>query len=194
MSGRVVLATSVGGASGSKAAAAALACAGADPDRPSLLIDVGGRQPRPTLISSAAARDLEERLSAHLPQLPAASRGQTCHLGIDDDPAAFELVRAALPLARESVAVIHLSPMRLQELLGELGIRATGALLRADLGTDRALTALAVRDLLAREIRVGVLKRPLAWVPARRALFGVMPPTGQGGLPASLRRSLLEIV
>ena len=80
MSGRVVLVTAVGDASGSKAAAAALACAGSDPDRPGLLIDVGGRPPRPTLIASAGARELEERLAAHLPQLRAASRGQTCHL------------------------------------------------------------------------------------------------------------------
>jgi hypothetical protein len=187
--GRVILATAVGGASGSRAAAAALACAGSEPDRPGLLIDVGGRAPRPTLVSSAGARELEERLAAHLPRLPAASRGHICHLAVDDDPGAFESVRAALPPAREGVAVVHLSPVLLGVALGDLGIRATGVLLRADLGTDRALTALAVRDLFDRGIRVAVLKRPLAWVPARRALFGVLPP---GTLSPYLRKSLLE--
>jgi hypothetical protein len=175
MSGPVILVTAVGEASGSKAAAAALACAGSEPDRPGLLIDVGGRAPRPTLVSSAGAREMEERLTAHLPQLRAASRGQTCHLAVDDDPGAFESVRAALPLACESVAVVHLPPARLQEALAESGIRASGALLRAGLDADRALTALAVRDLLRHDLRVKVLKRPLSWLPARRALFGVSP-------------------
>jgi hypothetical protein len=192
MNGRVVLVTAVGGASGSKAAAAALACAGSEPDRPGLLIDVGGRSPRPTLISSAGARELEERLAVHLPQLSAASRGQTCHLAIDDDSRVFESIRAVLPLARESVVVAHLPPVRLQGALGESAIGASGVLLRADLGTDRALTALAVRNLLDRDLCVAVLKRPLAWVPARRALFGAMPPAAPGGLPNFLRRSLLE--
>ncbi len=192
MSERVVLVMAVGDATGSKAAAAALACAGSDSDRPGLLVDVGGRAPRPTLIASAGARELEERLAAHLPQLRAASRGQTCHLAVPDEEGALESVRAALPLARDSVAAVHLPPAWLQSLLTEEDIRPTGAILRADLASDRALTALAVADLQGRGLRVKVLKRPLAWVPARRALFGVLPPEAPGGLPAPLTESLLE--
>lgn len=192
MSGRVVLATSVGDASGSKAAAAALACAGSEPDRPGLLIDIGGRPPRPTLAASTGARELEERLAVHLPQLRAASRGQTCHLAIPDDPEAFDRARAALPLVRDSVAVVQIPPALLQAALAEPGIDVSGALLRADLGTDRALAALATRDLVARQLQVKVLKRPLAWVSARRALFGVLPPGASGGLPAALAKTLLE--
>jgi hypothetical protein len=157
------------------------------------LIDVGGRAPRPTLVSSAGARELEERLAAHLPQLRAASRGQTCHLAVDDDPSAFGSVRAALPLIRESVAVVHLPPARLQGALTEPGIRASGVLLRADLESDRALTALAVRGLLRHDLCVKVLKRPLSWVPARRALFGILPQAAAGGLPPSLVASLLDV-
>jgi hypothetical protein len=192
MSGRVVLVTAAGDASGSRAAAAALACAGSDADRPGLLIDLGGRSPRPTLIASTGARELEGRLSAHLPQLRAASRGRTCHLTVPDEEGALKLVRAALPLARDSVAAVHLQPARLQSLLAEESIRLTGAILRADLASDRALTALAVRDLLGHGLRIKVLKRPLAWVPARRALFGVLPADAPGGLPPSLVDSLLE--
>ncbi|HEY5710167.1 MAG TPA: hypothetical protein VIS51_12335 [Solirubrobacterales bacterium] len=192
MSERVVLVTAVGGASGSKVAAAALACAGSDPDRPGLLIDVGGRPPRPTLIASAGARELEERLAAHLPQLRAASRGHICHLAVPDEEGVLELVRAALPLVRDSVAVVHLPPARLQPLLAGEGIRPTGALLCADLASDRALTALAVAELLGCGLQVKVLKRPLAWVPARRALFGVLPADTPGGLPSSVLDSLLE--
>lgn len=192
MSGRVILVTAVGTASGSKAAAAALTCAGSEPDRPGLLIDIGGRAPRPTLVASTGARELEERLAVHLPQLRASSRGQTCHLAVPDDSAAFDCLRAALPLVRESVAVIHLPPALVQAALSEPGIAPTGAMLRADLDSGRALAALAVRDLIARGLRVKVLKRPLAWIPGRRALFGVMPPAAPGGLPLSVLNSLLE--
>jgi len=193
MRGRAILVTAVGGASGSRAAAAALACAGSEPDRPGLLIDVGGRAPRPTLVASTGARELEERLAAHLPHLRAASRGQTCHLATDDDPGAFEAIEAALPLVRESVAVVHLPPALLQGTLAEPALRPSGVLLRADLENDRALTALAVRDLLDRDLRVAVLKQPLAWVPARRSLFGVMPPAAPGGLPRAVAGRLLDL-
>src|SRR4051812_44189835 len=176
MSGCVVVVTSVGAASGSRAAAAALTCAGSEPDRPGLLIDLGGRPPRPTLVASAGARELEERLAVHLPRLRAASRGQTCHLAIADDLEAFESVRAALPLVRGSGAVVHLPPARLQPALADAGIRFTAAILRSDLDRDRPLTALAVRDLVGRGLRTKVLKQALGWVPARRALFGVLPP------------------
>jgi hypothetical protein len=192
MSARLILVTAAGDTAGSKAAAAALACAGSEPDRPGLLIDVGGRQPRPTLIASAGARGLEERLAAHLPQLRAASRGQTCHLAVPDGEDALAAVRAAAPLAREAVVILHMPPARLQPALADEGIRPSGAMLCADLASDRALTALCVRDLRARGLRVKVLKRPLGWVPARRALFGVLPADAPGGLPSSLAESLLE--
>lgn len=191
MSERAVLVTAVGRAGGSKAAAAALACAGSDPDRPGLLIDLGGRPPRPTPIASAGARELEERLAAHLPQLRAASRGQICHLAVPDEEEASEAALAALPLVRGSVAVVHLPPARLHPMLAEERIKPTGAMLCADLASDRALAALAVRDLLGRGLRIKVLKRPLAWVPARRALFGVLPADAPGGLPSPVVDSLL---
>jgi hypothetical protein len=192
MNGRIVLVAAVGAAEGSKAAAAALACAASEPDRPGLLIDVGGRPPRPTLVASAGARELEERLARHLPELRAASRGQTCHLAIPLDESTFERVRAALPLVRETAAVVHLPPVLLQAVLAEVGIDPSAVLLRADLSADRPLAALAVGDLLDRDLCVRVLKRPLFWVSARRALFGVLPPSATASLPARLRKSLLE--
>lgn len=191
MSGRVVLAAAVGGASGAKAAAAALACAGSDPDSPGLLVEIGGRPPRPTLVASAGARELEERLTIHLPQLRAASRGQTCHLAIADDADACQRLSAALPLVRGAVAVVHLPPARFQAALADPGLLVTGVLLRADLASDRSLTALAARGPIERGLVLRVLKRPLGWVPARRALFGVLPPEAAGGLPSHLWKSLL---
>lgn len=193
MNGAVVLVTWVGEASGSRAAAAALACAGSESDQPGLLIDVGGRPPRPTLVASTGARELEERLAAHMPEARAASRGQTCHLALPADEEGLERLLAALPLVRNSIAVVHLPPALLQPALIEPRIEATGVLLRADLASDRALAGLAVRDLLARGLRVSVLKKPLAWVPARRALFGVLPVTAPGGLPGYCTKCFVGI-
>lgn len=190
MSGRVVLVSAVGAASGSRAAAAALACAGSEPDRAGLLIDVGARPPRPTLVASAGARELEERLALHLPELRAASRGQTCHLAVSAGEDSFESLRAAVPLVRDSVAVVHLPPDRFRAALDLPAISASAVLLRADLAEDRALTALTVGDLAARGLPVAVLKRPLAWIPSRRALFGVLPAGAPGGLPAGLVKRL----
>lgn len=192
MNGRVVLVTAVGEAAGAKAAAAALASGSSESDLPGLLIDVAGRAPRPTLVASAGARRLEERLAVHLPQLRAASRGQTCHLAIPDDETSFDAVRAALPLVRDSVAVLNLPPGRWTEALDESGIDAGAALLRADLDSDRDLTGLAVRTLVERGLTVRVLKRQLGWVPSRRALFGVLPADAPGALPGSMFAALLE--
>lgn len=191
MNGRVVAVTSVGRANGSRAAAAALACAGSEPDRPGLLIDVDGRPPRPTLIASSGARELEERLAVHLPALRAASRGQTCHLTVSADADGWQGVRAALPLVRDSVAVLHVPPSYCRDLLAA-GFGVDGVMLRADLAVDRSLTALAVAELRERDLLVRALKQPLTWVAARRALFGVLPADAPGGLPTRLLQSLLE--
>lgn len=192
MNGRVVLVTALGAASGSRAAAAALVCAASDPDRSGLLVDIGGRPPRPTLVASSGARELEERLTAHLPELRAASRGGTCHLAMSADEASIERLPAVLPLAREAIAVLHVSPAAFQDVMHVAGVEPSGILLRAELDSDRALTALVVKELQQRGLLVRVLKRPLAWVPARRALFGVLPPEAPGGLSLRLRETLLE--
>src|SRR5262245_42276913 len=99
----IVLVTRVGAASDSRAAAAALACAASEPDRAALLIDLeDGRPPRPGLIATAAARRLEERLVAHLPEAGVASRGLICRLQLPPDESGVERIGAALPLARGS--------------------------------------------------------------------------------------------
>jgi hypothetical protein len=190
--GPVVLVASVGAATGSRAAAAALACAGSEPDRAALLIDLtGSRRPRPSLIATSGAREFEERVAAHMPEAAVASRGAICQLNLAADESAIEQVAAALPLARESAAVIHPPPSLLQAMLGEPRIEASGALLVADLAEDRPLTALVVRGLLDRGLRVAVLKRPLGWFTARCAFLGVLPVDGPA-LPARLAGRLLQ--
>lgn len=190
LGGQAVVVTAVGGAEGARGAAAALSCAGADIDSPALLLDVGGRVPRPTLLASAAAQKLEERLAAHLPQLRVAARGQVCHLAVPADAEGLEAAAAAVTAAREETAVIHVRPELLQQVLAQPSLRPTGVLLRADLTRDRALVALAVRDLLARDLAVAVLKRRLGWMVERRAVFGVLPTGSPGGLPERLVRRL----
>jgi hypothetical protein len=190
-----VLVTAVGEVEGSRGAAAALACAGADPDLATLLVDVGGKAPRPTLLASTAAHRLEERLAAHVAQAEVAARGQVCHLAVAADAEGLEAASAAVTVARGALAVLHLPPVMLRPVLDErLGPEPSGVLLRADLAADRALIALVVRDLMARGLAVGVLKERLGWVAERRALFGALAAAGAGGLPeAQLRRLAFQV-
>jgi hypothetical protein len=188
--GRILVVSSVGEAEGSRGAAAALVCARAEVDVATLLVDVGGRPPRPTLVASAAAQKLEERLAAHLPDHRVAARGQVCHLAVPPEIESLESAAAAATVGRDGLTVLHVPPQLLQPVLAAPGLRPLGVLLRADLGIDRSLVALVVRDLLDRDLAVGVLKRRLHWVAEGRALFGVLPPGGAGGLPERLVRRL----
>jgi hypothetical protein len=188
--GRVVVVSAVGEAEGSCGAAAALACARADVDTATLLVDAGGRTPRPTLIASAAAQKLEERLAAHLPDHRVAARGQVCVLAVPAEVEGLEVAAAAATVAREGLTVVHVPPPLLQPVLTFPNLQPSGFLLRANLREDRALVGLVVRDLRADGIAVAVLKRRLNWVAERRALFGVLPPGGSGGLPERLVRRL----
>lgn len=190
--GPVVLVTAVGAANGALAAAAALACAASEPDRAALLIDLDdGRPPRPSLIVTAGARALEERLDAHLPDARAVSRGQICRLSLSPDPEGIGQIAAVLPLVRESAGIVHLPPSLLQSVLEEPRIQATAVLLRADLAGAHALAALAVRDLMAQCLRVAVLKWPLGWLSARAALLGAIP-AGVEVLPNRMLQQLLS--
>ncbi|HEY8810027.1 MAG TPA: hypothetical protein VIM28_08395 [Solirubrobacterales bacterium] len=187
----VVLVSRVGAAKGARAVAAALACAASEPDRAALLIDLEeGRATRSTLVATAGARSLEERLAAHLPDAAIASRGQISQLRLPAEREAIETLAAALPLARESAAVIHLPPALLRTVLADPRIRATGVLLRADLDEDRALAALAVRDLMAEGLQVGVAKRPPGMLAACVAQLGALPLGRQAFLARSCKRLL----
>jgi hypothetical protein len=189
--GTVVAVTSVGGAEGARGAAAALSCAGSGLETAALLVDVGGRIPRPTLIASASAHHLEERLAARLPNLRPAARGEVCHLAVSADEDGLAAAGIAVTSARGGLAVVLVTPDLLQPLLDVPGApRPDAALLRADLGEARPLLALAVGDLFERGLRVAVLKRRLGWVTERRAGFGALG-NESGGLPEPLLRRLL---
>jgi soluble lytic murein transglycosylase-like protein len=193
MTGVVVLVTAVRGAAGAGPAAAALACAAAQPDRAGLLVDLEtSRTPRPGLLATVAARALEERLAAHLPQAGVASRGQLCQLALPSDAGGVEALAAALAVARGSAGVMRLSPRLLHAVLDDGRVRPSAAMLRADVGEDRALISLATRALGEQDVRVGVLKQPLGWIAARRALAGILSPGAAGALPPRLVARLLR--
>jgi hypothetical protein len=188
----VVLVTAVGRAEGARPAAAALACGDADADRATLLVDVGGRPPRPTLLASVAARRLEERLVAHLPGSRIAARGQLCQLAVGAEDGGVEAGSSALTVARGALAVVHAPPQHFRAIVdGPLGSRLSGVLLRADLAAERALTSLVVAELRERGLAVAVLKQRLPWVAERRALFGALGADAAGGLPPRLVRRLV---
>jgi hypothetical protein len=187
-----VAVAAVGAAEGARPAAAALACAAAAAGPAALLVDLEGRPPRPTLLATASARELEKRLAAHLPRARVAARGQVCFVAVAAVPEGFEEAAAALGAVRETPRSIHVPAHRVQPLLDSpVGPLLSGALLRADLPTDRALTSLLARDLVGRGLDVAVIKRRLTWVAERRALFGTLAPGATGGPPASLVDRLL---
>jgi hypothetical protein len=170
---RPVLVAGVGRAEGALAAAAALAVAAAGPEQASLLIELGaGQARRPTLLSTAPACDLEDRAAAALPGAAVAARGRICHALAEEPEAAAELV-AKRPVS--APCVIAAQPPLLHGLLGDAAVAPGAVLLRADLESERAMTALTVRELIGRGLRVAVLRRPLSWLASRRALAGAPP-------------------
>lgn len=185
MSGRLILVTSVGEAAGARAAAAALACAAAEPEDVGLLIDLAGaRGPRPGLFATPAAQRLEERLAAHRPDCGVASRGRLCVLALDGRAGGLEQLPGALAVGREAPTAVHVPPPLFRPVIESAGVLPGAALLCADLSRDRALAALAAADLIRRGLRVAVLKQPLGWLAARGALAGV--PLPQATLPTRL--------
>ena len=95
-----------------------------------------GSRPRPTLVSSGAARSLESRLRL---DLPAVARGAICAVGATE-----ESLPEAIDLCRDSGAaavVSNAEPTTWREILDGGAVGA--AVLRADAKAARALTALA---------------------------------------------------
>lgn len=179
----VVIATSVGGAGGGAALAAAVgvAAAGGSPERrPAavLLVDLD-RSPRtrgPTMLASAPARELEDVVRAlGAPFTAAAARGHLCQLALDGEDGldrVAELLAARLPA---SLVVVHVPESLWSEAIADGRFGARAGLLQADLPADRALVALAVRELHERGLRAKVAGRALGRVAARRALAGIEP-------------------
>jgi hypothetical protein len=170
----VLLVTATPGARGSEALAAALAVAAAGEQRAAIVVELAAapRPRRPTLLASPAARRAEAALGGT--GAGAAARGLVCSYAAGQGDEGLQLAAEALAAVPECCAwVIHLERDLWQPALEHPGLRASAALIRAELPRDRALASLAVRDLRARGLRVRIAKRPPGWAAGRRALAGV---------------------
>jgi len=185
----LALIAGVGEAGGSLPTAAALACAGTDTDRATLLVDLGGGRPRPTLLATPAARALEACVGSALPLAAVAARGGFCQLALPDDDAGLAALATVLAVADGTPAVVHVPGGRLAALLdARIAPRAAAVLLcRAD-GEDPPSVSPLCLELLERGLTVAVLERRLGWASERRALFGGLRPDEQHGLPQALRQ------
>jgi hypothetical protein len=171
---RSVLVSSVAAERGAPALAAALATAIGQAGRPALLIELSEAQKRrPTLLASPDARELESLLRGQLGGEPAA-RGHACHLILPADAASLDEAAEATELAPAGAAcVVQVPAVLWQPALDHTGLRIDAGVLAAELPRDRALAALAVRDLHSRGLRARVAGRPLGPLAARRAMAGV---------------------
>ena len=194
----VILTTAIGGSGGgtSMGAAVAVAAGGGEGSASALLVDLdpGHRTRGATVLASDSARELEDRLRAlGGPFEAAAARGHLCYLPLpeDEDPLATvaELVAHKLPAA---AVIVHLPQELWARAIGDMRLRARSGLLRAELPADRALAALAVRELHDRGLRAKVVSDPLGRVASRRALAGVEPGGAASRRAARLARALVS--
>jgi hypothetical protein len=194
----VILTTAIGGSGGgtSLGAAVAVAAGGGTGRASALLVDLepGNRTRGATVLASESARELEDRLGAlGGPFEAAAARGHLCYLPLPgvEDPLAnvAELVAHELPAA---AVIVHLPQELWPRAIRDARLRARSGLLRAELPTDRALAALAVRELHERGLRAKVVSDPLGRVASRRALAGVEPGGAASRRAARLARALVS--
>ena len=172
--GSPIVATDLGGATGSLAIAAAVGVALAGDGAPVLLAEIGAERSRaPTVLASRAARELEERLRDQ-GFARAAARGRLCWLGLPAaDDALAELASALDATGSGTTIIVHLPASLWRQALEDPGLRPRAGLLRADLPADRPTAALAAIELRECGLRARVAPRPLGRVASRRALAGL---------------------
>jgi hypothetical protein len=167
--GTVVAVTSVGGAEGSRGAAAALSCAGSGIGTAALLVDVGGRA---------------FRIFARRPAVRSATwRSPPTRAG-------------SPPLGSRSPPLAAVSPSSSSRRI--CCSRSWTSQERRDRTRRSCAPTSRRRDRWSRSrsticsggLRVAVLKRRLGWVAERRAGFGALG-SDSGGLPEPLLRRLL---
>jgi hypothetical protein len=138
-----------------------------------VLAELGAERGRgPTMLASAVARRLEDRLRGAGFE-GVAARGRLCWVGLPAEEETLARVAGLLDrLGPGSAAIVHL-PASLWPLAVYDRMGADAALLRADLPAERPLVALAVGELRERGLPVRVASRALGRVASRRALAGL---------------------
>ena len=196
MTAPLVIAAELPGAGGGVAAAASVAVslaatANAEP-RGLLMVEAEAERKRgPTMLASEGARRLERSLGEA--GIRAAARGRLCWLCLGPGSDALSELAAALEAAAGACAAVAHLPgalWRAALVRAELGVVA--GVLRAELPRQRALTALAVRELRDAGVRARVATRAPGPVAARRVASG-LEPGGQASVRAGrLARGLLS--
>jgi hypothetical protein len=176
----LILCCELPGSAGGLAVAAALGVAVATDEgaggfaAPVLLVELGGGRARgPTMLAADGARSLERALRDE--GLEAAARGHLAWLRLAGDEATEALAGAIEHGAAARAVVVACSGAEARALLDAGAVQPDAIVLRADLPAQRALAALAVRDLGAEAGRVRVVGRGLGRVAARRAIAGIDP-------------------
>ena len=186
MSAATILATG-SGRRGSLALAAAVAVeAAAATGARTLLVEVaeGARRRRASLLSTPAARELEDSL--RIAGWSGSARGHLCHLALGTDDEPIEALGATMLEGGAELVVAHLPATLWVPALDRDEIGALGGLIVVELPRERSLAALAVDQLRARGLGVKVASATPSPFAARRALAGARP----GGRPSSAARQI----
>jgi hypothetical protein len=186
MSAATILATG-SGRRGSLALAAAVAVeAAAATGARTLLVEVaeGARRRTATLLSTPAARELEDSL--RIAGWAGSARGHLCHLALDAAGEPIEELGATTAEGGADLVVAHLPATLWVPALDRDEIGALGGLIVVDLPRERSLAALAVDQLRARGLGVKVAFAGPSPLAARRALAGARP----GGRPSTAARRI----
>jgi hypothetical protein len=194
-----VLAGAIPGAGGATATAAALAvslAAQADVAEvagragATLLIELGGERRRgPTMIASAAARELETRLRDA--GFEAAARGRLAWVTLELEEGWEDRLADCLGRSSGAAFAVVVAPAHIwRDLLADDRVEADAALVRADLPAQRSLAALAAGELRAAGLRAKLATRAPGRVATRRALAGVDPGGDAGRRAKRLARTL----
>jgi Transglycosylase SLT domain/D-alanyl-D-alanine carboxypeptidase/Putative Flp pilus-assembly TadE/G-like len=186
MSAATILATG-SGRRGSLALAAAVAVeAAAATGARTLLVEVakGARRRTATLLSTPAARELEDTL--RIAGWSGSARGHLCHLALDAAGEPIEELGATTAEGGAELVVAHLPATLWVPAFDRDEIGALGGLIVVDLPRERSLAALAVDQLRARGLGVKVASAGPSPLAARRALAGARP----GGRPSGRARRI----
>ncbi|HYU14514.1 MAG TPA: hypothetical protein VEL05_00515, partial [Candidatus Acidoferrum sp.] len=186
MSAAAILATG-SGRRGSLALAAAVAVeAAAATGARTLFVEIaeGARRRGATLLSTPAARELEDSL--RVAGWSGSARGHICHLalGADDEP--IETLGATTQESGAELVVGHLPAALWVPALDCDEIGALGGLIVVELPRERSLAVLAADQLRARGLGGRVASTSPSSFAARRALTGARP----GGRPSGAARRI----
>ncbi len=168
---RLVAVTALGNARGSLPFAAALGLALARRSAAAVICSVGdGQRPRPTLLASAEARQLEGELRS----TGAAARGSLCWVAADERSGEWmDALRSCLS-SSAAIVVLHATPTRWREVM-DGGAAVAAAAFSADPRRDRTLATLTSMELRRACVPHAVLLRAPNVVASRRALAGLDP-------------------